>query len=98
VTAGDIVFQGTADGWFSAYDAKTGEQLWRFNAGHGIIGAPMSYAVDGRQYVSILVGYGGSAAVMSEFLDVGWKFDVQPRRQSGAATGPASGSARERTG
>jgi quinohemoprotein ethanol dehydrogenase len=80
VTAGDVVFQGTADGWFSAYEAKTGEQLWRFNAGHGIIGAPMSYAVDGRQYVSILVGYGGSAAVMSEFLDVGWKYAAQPRR------------------
>ena len=79
-TAGDLVFQGTADGWFSAYNATTGERLWRFNAGHGIIGAPMSYAVDGKQYVSILVGYGGSAAVMSEYLDVGWKYRPQPRR------------------
>jgi quinohemoprotein ethanol dehydrogenase len=79
-TAGNLVFQGTADGWFSAYDAQSGKRLWRFNAGHGIIGAPMSYAAGGRQYIAILVGYGGSAAVMSEYLDVGWKYRGQPRR------------------
>ena len=58
-TAGDLVFQGTADGYFSAYDAATGERLWRFNAGLGIIAAPISYSVGGKQYVSVLVGYGG---------------------------------------
>lgn len=80
VTAGNVVFQGTADGWFTAYDAANGKQLWRFNAGHGVLAAPMSYAVAGKQYVSVLVGYGGSAAVMSEYLDVGWKYRSQPRR------------------
>jgi quinohemoprotein ethanol dehydrogenase len=78
-TAGDIVFQGTAEGWLYAYDATTGRQLWKFNAGLGIIAAPISYAAGGRQYVSVLVGYGGSAAIASQFMNVGWKFGA-PRR------------------
>ena len=79
-TQGDLVFQGTADGYFSAYDAASGKRLWRFNAGLGIVGAPISYSVHGKQYVSVLVGYGGTTAAMSDFLNVGWKFGAQPRR------------------
>lgn len=79
-TAGGLVFQGTADGWFSAYDDRTGKRLWRFNAGLGIIAAPMSYNANGKQYVSVLVGYGGSAAALGNFANVGWKFGAQPRR------------------
>jgi len=79
-TAGNLVFQGTADGYFSAYDAASGKPLWRFNAGLGIIAAPISYAVDGKQYVSVLVGYGGSAGAVSNLMHVGWKYRAQPRR------------------
>jgi quinohemoprotein ethanol dehydrogenase len=79
-TAGGLVFQGTADGYFEAYDAKTGKEAWKFDAGLGIIGAPMSYSIDGRQYVSILVGYGGTAAAYGHFMDMGYKFGRQPRR------------------
>ena len=79
-TASGLVFQGTADGWFSAYRATNGEKLWRFDAGLGIIAAPMSYSIDGKQYVSILVGWGGTSAAMSEYLDVGWKYGAQMRR------------------
>jgi quinohemoprotein ethanol dehydrogenase len=79
-TAGGLVFQGTADGYFDAYDASTGRQVWSFDAGLGIIGAPMSYNIDGRQYVSILVGYGGTAAAYGHFMDMGYKFGRQPRR------------------
>jgi quinohemoprotein ethanol dehydrogenase len=78
-TAGGLVFQGAGDGWFSAYDAQSGQRLWRFDAGFGIIGAPMAFSARGRQYVSILVGYGGSAAAMSSVMNVGWKFP-HPRR------------------
>jgi quinohemoprotein ethanol dehydrogenase len=79
-TAGDLVFQGAADGYFSAYDAVSGARLWRFNAGLGIIAAPISYTAKGRQYVSVLVGYGGTTAALSDFLNVGWKYGAQPRR------------------
>jgi len=78
-SAGDLVFQGNGAGWFEAFDAKTGEKLWRFNAGHGIVGAPMTYTVKGKQYVSILVGWGGGV-MWSEITNQGWKYGAQPRR------------------
>jgi quinohemoprotein ethanol dehydrogenase len=79
-TAGGLVFQGTADGFFHAYDAESGKELWKFDAGLGIIAAPMSYSVNGKQYVSVLVGWGGTSAAMSGVLDVGWKYGAQTRR------------------
>lgn len=79
-TGGGLVFQGTADGTFNAYDATTGERLWQFNAGLGIIAAPISYAVNGTQYVSVLVGYGGSNTFGHGIMNAGWKYNAQPRR------------------
>lgn len=79
-TAGGLVFQGTADGSFGAWDGATGEQLWQFPAGLGMIGGVSSFAVDGRQYVAVLTGYGASASVISQFMDVGWRYGAQPRR------------------
>ena len=79
-TAGGLVFQGTADGFFSAYDAANGRLLWRFNAGLGIIAAPMSYSAGGRQQVSILVGWGGAGGAWGDLNDAGWKYGAQPRR------------------
>lgn len=58
-TAGDLVFQGTADGRFVAYNAKTGEKLWEKATGTGVVAAPVTYVIDGKQYVSIAVGWGG---------------------------------------
>jgi len=58
-TAGNLVFQGTADGRFIAYNAKTGEKLWESPLGTGAVAAPATYMVDGVQYVSIAVGWGG---------------------------------------
>ena len=58
-TAGNLVFQGTADGRFIAYNAKTGEKLWETAVGTGAVAAPSTYEVDGQQYVSIAVGWGG---------------------------------------
>jgi quinohemoprotein ethanol dehydrogenase len=79
-TAGGLVFQGTADGYFCAYDASTGKRLWRFNAGLGIIAAPISYSAHGRQSISVLVGYGGSAAIGGEVMQAGWRYGIQPHR------------------
>jgi len=78
-TAGNLVFQGSADGYLSAYSATMGERLWRFYGGMGIVGAPMSYMVNGQQYVAVLAGYGGSIAAWAEFTSVGWR-STGPRR------------------
>jgi PQQ-dependent dehydrogenase (methanol/ethanol family) len=60
VTAGDVVFYGTMDGWFKAVDARNGTILWQFKVGSGIIGQPVTYkGPDGKQYVAILSGVGG---------------------------------------
>jgi len=59
-TAGDLVFQGTADGRFVAYNARTGDKLWESPTGTGVMAAPITYLVDGKQYVSIAVGWGGT--------------------------------------
>jgi alcohol dehydrogenase (cytochrome c) len=60
VTAGDVAFYGTMDRWFKAIDAKSGKLLWKFRAGSGFIGQPMTFlGSDGRQYVAILSGVGG---------------------------------------
>jgi lanthanide-dependent methanol dehydrogenase len=62
VTAGDVVFYGTMDRWFKAVHAVTGAELWRFRAGSGIIGQPVTFTgANGRQYVAILAGVGGWA-------------------------------------
>jgi quinohemoprotein ethanol dehydrogenase len=58
-TAGNLVFQGSADGRFVAYNAKTGEKLWESPTGTGVVAAPSTYVVDGKQYVSVAVGWGG---------------------------------------
>ena len=70
-TAGDVVFYGTMDRWFRAVDARTGELLWQFRTGSGIIGQPISYrGPDGRQYVAVLDGVGGWAgAIVAGGLD-----------------------------
>ncbi len=70
-TAGGVVFYGTMDGWFKAVQARTGEELWRFKAGSGIIGQPVTYrGPDDKQYVAVLAGVGGwSGAIVAAGLD-----------------------------
>jgi glucose dehydrogenase len=60
-TAGGLVFAGEGDGWFRAYDAKSGKVLWSFFAGAGVNAPPASYTVDGKQY--IVVGAGGNVQI-----------------------------------
>jgi quinohemoprotein ethanol dehydrogenase len=68
-TAGNLVFQGTADGRFVAYDARDGKKLWETPTGTGVIAAPVSYEVDGKQYVSIAVGWGGVYGISGRHSD-----------------------------
>ena len=58
LTTEELVFQGTAEGDFVAYDAMTGESLWSFPLDTGIIAAPATYLIDGIQYVTIAAGWG----------------------------------------
>ena len=58
-TAGNLVFQGTADGYLHAYKADTGERVWSQHIQTGIVAAPVTYTVDGEQYVAVLAGWGG---------------------------------------
>jgi methanol dehydrogenase (cytochrome c) subunit 1 len=58
-TAGDLVFYGTLDGYIKALNSKTGEELWKFKLPSGVIGHPITYKHDGKQYVAIYYGVGG---------------------------------------
>jgi glucose dehydrogenase len=55
-TAGGLVFTGEGSGNFAAYDAKTGEKLWHFNCGAGVNAPPISYVIEGKQYVAVAAG------------------------------------------
>jgi quinohemoprotein ethanol dehydrogenase len=59
-TAGNLVFQGTGMGEFVAYRADTGERLWSAATQAGVLAAPITYALDGEQYVAVEVGWGGA--------------------------------------
>jgi len=70
-TAGGLVFEGTVDGNFIAYDAHDGRELWRFD-NHGATQAgPVTYSVDGQQYVATLAGYGSVFFLINGFLAQG---------------------------
>ena len=58
-TAGGLVFQGTAKGQFNALNAEDGSLQWAFTTDTGVIAAPVSYEIDGEQYIAIVVGWGG---------------------------------------
>ncbi len=55
-TAGDVVFNGEANGWFKAFDAQSGKELWKFNCGAGVNAPAVSYTIKGKQYVAVAAG------------------------------------------
>jgi lanthanide-dependent methanol dehydrogenase len=80
-TAGDLLFYGTMEGWFKAVNARTGQVVWQFKTGSGVIGQPVTYrGPDGKQYIAVYSGIGGwPGAVVVNDLDtrdktaaVGW--------------------------
>ena len=77
-TGGGLVFQGHVDGNFVAYDAKDGRQLWAFPAGVAVMGAPISYSIGGRQYVSVMSGPPSGAA--AESAGTMWRYGESPKR------------------
>jgi alcohol dehydrogenase (cytochrome c)/quinohemoprotein ethanol dehydrogenase len=76
-TGGGLVFQGTAGSEFNAYDASSGDKLWSFGAQTGVVAPPVTYTVDGEQYVAVLAGWGGAYAIT---IDGGLLNDLAPVR------------------
>ena len=62
-TAGNLLFQGLSDGRLVAYTADKGEKLWEVQLGNGVMAAPSTWTLDGKQYVSVLVGWGGATGL-----------------------------------
>jgi alcohol dehydrogenase (cytochrome c) len=59
-TAGGLLFTGTSDGYVKAFDAKNGKELWKFQTGSGVVSVPVTWEMDGEQYVGMQSGYGGA--------------------------------------
>ena len=59
-TKGGLVITGTSDGYVKAFDAKNGKELWKFQTGSGVVSVPITWQMDGEQYVGIQSGYGGA--------------------------------------
>jgi PQQ-dependent dehydrogenase (methanol/ethanol family) len=79
VTAGDVAFYGTLDGWFKAVDAKTGKLLSKFKVGSGIVGNPITYrGPDGKQYVAVYAGIGGDWFLLAGDVRSDDPADVRP--------------------
>ena len=78
----ELVFQGRSNGILYAHDAATGETLWSFDLGLGISAPPITYQLGGKQYVALLVGYGGGYTVgfTPGVPNEGWAYGVHRRR------------------
>jgi len=59
-TAGGLVFTGTPEGFLKAFDAKSGEELWKFQVGTGVVSSPITWEQDGEQWVGVTAGWGGA--------------------------------------
>jgi alcohol dehydrogenase (cytochrome c) len=85
-TAGGLVFYGTPEGYLQAIDDATGEILWKFNTGTGIVASPVTWEQDGEQWIAIATGWGGAvplwggdvAAIVKDFNQGGsvWAFKL----------------------
>lgn len=81
-TAGDLVFQGLADGYLHAYDATNGKDLWSFYAKVAVTGPPVTYSVNGEQFITVATGplNGAPGAFGSISAQFGWDSRLHPRR------------------
>jgi len=59
-TKGGLVITGTSDGYVKAFNTETGEELWKFQTGSGIVSQPVTWEIDGVQYIGLASGYGGA--------------------------------------
>ena len=79
VTAGNVAFYGTLDGWFKAVDAKTGKLLFKQKVGSGVVGNPIAYrGPDGKEYVAVYAGIGGDWFLLAGDVRADDPADVRP--------------------
>jgi quinohemoprotein ethanol dehydrogenase len=72
LTSGDnLLFHGNSENEFAAYAADSGEKLWGFDTQVGVIGSPVTYTVDGEQYVTVAAGWGGALGLIAGFERLG---------------------------
>jgi alcohol dehydrogenase (cytochrome c) len=85
VTKGGLVFTGDQRGRFLAYDAKSGKELWSFQTGSAINASPITYELDGKQYVAILSGLGGDPSFYYSAPKGGmlWVFAIDGKVEEG---------------
>lgn len=98
-TAGNLVFQGQADGQFNAYNAKDGTRLWSFAAQAPVLAAPITYTANGRQYVTVITGMGTTSGLDPSSNAMRVEYRTEARRVltfalGGKATLPQSPPAR----
>lgn len=80
-TAGDLVFQGRMDGYLVAYDARSGAEVWKHKTASPVMGAPISYRMNGKQYIAVLTGVSGTSAGIQSLGNQEVRTDYrQPRR------------------
>ncbi len=80
-TAGDLVFEGTMDGYLKGYDARTGKQVWSWKTASPVVAPPISYSVGGRQYVTVLTGSGSQGGGLLATGNAAYRTDYRaPRR------------------
>lgn len=79
-TGGGLVFQGQSAGKFVAYAAATGKALWSFDAHVPVLAPPITFTANGRQYVTVLAGTGGTAGISADDLAMPVDYRTQPRR------------------
>jgi len=78
-TGGNLVFQGTVGGVFSAYDARNGRSLWSFATQAPMIAPPISYLAKGKQYITVLTGMGALSALAGSSIE---KYRIDPNSQA----------------
>ncbi|RBP52723.1 PQQ-dependent dehydrogenase, methanol/ethanol family [Arenicella xantha] len=88
-TAAGLVMQGDAEGIFSIRDASTGEAVWQYDVRSGVLAPPITYAVDGEQYISLLVGWGGSQGLLAKAVDKLYPGTLYTWKLGGSAVAPA---------
>ena len=87
-TAGGLLFQGDAEGMFIARNAETGEALWQFDVRSGVNAPPITYLVDGEQYITIAVGWGGAQGQAAKVVDRIHQGTIYTFKLNGSATPP----------